>query len=85
MGLRPKQREWGKVKAVDVMAALTGEWQGIATIAKILGATSAVVAYRCRMMAADGLIEADQVAFKGGPMVMNVYRLKQPVPQAAVP
>lgn len=76
-------RTWGRVKAADVMAALSGKWQGIAEIAKTIGATSAIAAYRCRVMAADGLIEVDQVAFKGGPMVMNVYRLKQPAIQSA--
>ena len=77
-------REWGPVTAAKVMAVLTADrWQGTAELAKALGTGKVqAVAYRCRIMVADGLIEADQVPYNGG-TPMNVYRLKQPAVQSA--
>lgn len=76
-------RQWGKVTEATVLASLTDEWLCIAALAKILDAKHAAVAYRCRMMAGDELIEASQLPRNGGLVPMNVYRLKQPAVQSA--
>lgn len=77
-------REWGSVTAAKVLAVLTGDrWQGNADVAKALGTGKVqAVAYRLKLMAADGLIVADRVPYNGG-TPMNVYRLKPEVKSAA--
>ena len=77
-------REWGPVTAAKVLAVLTGDrWQGNAEVAKALGTGKVqAVAYRLKLMAADGLIVTDRVPYNGG-TPMNVYRLKQPAVQSA--
>ena len=77
-------RTWGKVKTADVLAVLAdGQWHGYAAIAKAIGTGKVqLVAYRCRVMLKEGLIEYDQIPFRHG-TPMNVYRLKPEVKSAA--
>ena len=71
-------REWGLVTAASVTAALTdGHWRGHAAIAEAIGTGKVqLVAYRCRVMLQQGLLERDQVPYNTGGTPMNVYRLK---------
>lgn len=69
-------RTWGKIKPADIMAVLAdGRWRGYAEIAKLIGTGKvSLVAYRCRVMRKEGLLEYDQIPFRYG-TPMNVYRL----------
>lgn len=77
-------RTWGKIKRADVMAALAdGRWRGYAEIAKVIGTGKVqLVAYRCRTMFKEGLLERTQVPYSAG-TPMNLYRLKLSVIESA--
>lgn len=82
----PDNRTWGKIKPADVMAALSdGRWRGYAEIAKAIGTGKvSLVAYRCRVMRKEGLLEFEQIPYHGtGGTPKNMYRINLSAVQSA--